>query len=92
MRHRIISGEGHQDLFRLLHAVMHGTEALIYINHSKEAAAASTCLPVVYPDSSAQQWYQYSSRISALTDVGRGRLETTCNRVFDIMSLTSVDV
>ena len=28
-------------LFRLLHAVRHGTEALVYSNHPREAAASS---------------------------------------------------
>ena len=28
------------DLFRLLHAVLHGTEALVYNNHPREAAAS----------------------------------------------------
>ena len=29
------------DLFRQLHAVWHGTEALVYSNHPREAAASS---------------------------------------------------
>ena len=36
----------HLDLFRLLHAVMHGTKALVYSNHCREAAA-STCLAII---------------------------------------------
>ena len=39
--------KGHRDLFRLLHAVMHGTEALVYINHPREAAA-STSLAIIF--------------------------------------------
>ena len=30
-----------RDLFRQLHAVRHGTEALVYSNHPREAAASS---------------------------------------------------
>ena len=38
---------GHWDPFCVLHAVMHGTETLVYRNHSKEAAA-STCLAIIF--------------------------------------------
>ena len=30
-----------RDLFRLLHAVRHGTEALVYSNHPRDVAASS---------------------------------------------------
>ena len=30
-----------RELFRQLHAVLHGTEALVYSNHPREAAASS---------------------------------------------------
>ena len=49
-----------RDLFRQLHAVWHGTEALVYSNHPRKAAASSYRaiilggLPVAYPGSSAQ--------------------------------------
>ena len=33
-------------MFRLLHAVPHGTEALVYSNYQREAAA-STCLAII---------------------------------------------
>ena len=35
-----------RDLFCLLHVVRHGTEALLYINYPREAAA-STCLATI---------------------------------------------
>ena len=35
------SGRVIRDLFRQLHAVWHGTEALVYSNHPREAAASS---------------------------------------------------
>ena len=35
------------DLYRLLHAVRHGTEALIYNDHPREAAA-SLCLVIIF--------------------------------------------
>ena len=38
-----------RDLFRQLHAVRHGTEALIYSNHSREAAASSY-LAIIWAD------------------------------------------
>ena len=46
---------------------------------------------MAYPVSSDQQWSQCSSRISAGAGLGRGSLETTGNRVFDIWSLTGDD-
>ena len=53
------SGEGHRDLLRMLHALQHGTEALMYSNHPREAAASTSLaiifLPVVYPGSSVRQ-------------------------------------
>ena len=68
-----------RDLSCLLHAALHGTEALVY-NDYLRGAAASTCLaiilgglPAVYPGFSTRQWCQCSSRISAVTDFGRGR-------------------
>ena len=36
-----------RDLFRLLHAVWHGTEAPVYSDHLRDAAA-STCLAITY--------------------------------------------
>ena len=63
------------DLFRQLHAVLHGTEALVYTNYPKETAVF-TCLAIIfgwrtlttaYPGSSAQQRCQCSSCISTGT-------------------------
>ena len=48
------------DLLRQLHAVWHGTEALVYSNHSREAAASSYLtinfwrIATAYPGSSTQ--------------------------------------
>ena len=57
---RTTSG-GHWDLFRLLHAEQHGTEAFVCSNHPREAAAF-TCLAIIfgriasgYPGSFVQQ-------------------------------------
>ena len=69
------------DLFRQLHAVWHGMEALVYSNHPREAAASSY-LAIIFgriasglPWSSAQLRCQCSSRISAGAGVGRGSLK-----------------
>ena len=35
------------DLFRMLHAVRHGTEALVHSDHPREAAT-STCLVIIF--------------------------------------------
>ena len=61
-----------RDLFRQLHAIRHGAEALVYSNHPWEAAAFSY-LAIIYgriasgvsPGTSAQLRCQCSSRISA---------------------------
>ena len=39
--------ERHWDLSRLLHALLHGTESLVYSNHPRKAAA-STCLVIIF--------------------------------------------
>ena len=73
------SGEGHWDLSRLLHAEMHGTEALVYSNNS--------CLAIISGQiASSIPGLPVQCHYSACTDVGLGSLETTGNRVFDIMS------
>ena len=70
-----------RDLFRQLHAVWHGTEALVYSNHPRAAAASSYLaiifgpIVVAYPGSSAQQRSQCSTRISAGADVSCGSLK-----------------
>ena len=51
-----------RDLFSQLHAVWHGTEALVCSNHPREAAASSYVAIIFgqiasgYPGSSAQRW------------------------------------
>ena len=51
-----------RDLFRQLHAVWHGTEALVYRNHPSKAAASSYLAIISgriasgYHGSSAQRW------------------------------------
>ena len=91
-------------MFLLLHDVMHGMEALIYSNYSREAAAA-VCLALLWTDCQRYTLVPpFSSganpapvsvhtlplqcHYSAGTDVGRGSLRTTSNTVFDTMSLT----
>ena len=60
------------NLLRLLHDVLHDKEALVYSDYSRETSASSCQamifgrLPAVYPDTSAQQRCQCSSRISTL--------------------------
>ena len=69
------------DLLRLLQDVQHGTEALVYSYHPREAAASSYLaiilggLLVAYPGSSAQQRSQCSPRIIVDTGVGCGGLK-----------------
>ena len=76
-------------MFRLLHALLHGTEALFYSNHPRDAAA-STCLravchrctlvPLFNSGANAAfvsvQTLPVQIHYSAGTDVGRGSLET----------------
>ena len=56
------SGRVIRALFRQLHAIWHGTEAVVYSNHPREAAASSYLarifggLPVAYPGSFTQLW------------------------------------
>ena len=40
-------GKVSRDLFRLLHDVRHGTEALVYSDYPRDAAA-STCLAIIF--------------------------------------------
>ena len=76
-------GRGIRDLFRLLHAVLHGTEALVYRNHPREAAAsdynlrADCQITLLFPRSTAVpkqlphqcRHYQCSVTVSAGADV-----------------------
>ena len=70
-----------RDLFRQLHAVWHGTEALVYINHPREAAASSYLAIIFGWIVSGVPWIFRSTavpmqllRISAGAGVGRGSL------------------
>ena len=74
-------GRAIRDLFRQLHAIRHGTRALVCSNHRREAAASSY-LAIFFgriasgvPWTSAQSRCQCSSRISAGAGVGRGSLK-----------------
>ena len=64
------------DMFCLSHAVRHQVEALVYSDHSKDAAASSYLAIILsriasgVPWFSAQQRSQCISRISAGTGVG----------------------
>ena len=44
---RLHLGRVVRDLFRQLHAVWHGTEALVYSNRPREAAASSYLVPLL---------------------------------------------
>ena len=78
---RLYPKKGHWDLFRLLHAVMHRTETLVYSIHPRENVAIIFGWIV-----SVIRWLLHSTVVpmpvqchySAGTDVGRGSLETTC--------------
>ena len=71
-------GRGIRDLFRLLRAVRHGMEALVYSNHPRKLQRpriwplSSDRLPVAYLCFSAQQRSQCSTRINAGACVGCG--------------------
>ena len=71
-----------RDLFRLLHAVRHGMQALVYSNHPRETAASSY-LAIIFgridsfknAGASAQHWSQCCTRTSAGTGVSCGSLK-----------------
>ena len=46
-----------RDLFRQLHAVWHGTEALVYNNHPREAAASSYLALILGRIASGVPWF-----------------------------------
>ena len=50
-----------RDLFRLLRAVWHGTEALVYNNHSREAAASSHLVIIFGRIASDVPWFLRST-------------------------------
>ena len=56
-------GRGIRDLFRMAHAVLHGTEALVYSNYPREATA-STCLAIIFwPIASGIPWFFLSTAV-----------------------------
>ena len=59
-----------RDLFCQLHAVRHGTEALVYSNHPSEAAASWYLARIFGWIASGVPWFQCISCISAGTGVG----------------------
>ena len=52
-----------RDLFCQLHAVWHGTEALVYSNHSREAAASSYLAIIFGRIASGVPWFLRSSAV-----------------------------
>ena len=74
-------GRVNGDLFRMLHAVLHGMKALVYSNYHRSVCPYSSGgLSAPYRGSSAQQRCQCSSHIgagtaSAGTDAGHGSLK-----------------
>ena len=74
----------------MLHAVLHGTEALVYSNHPREAAA-STCLAKIFCRiASGVHWFLLSTavpmQLQALVLAVVALKQTRI--VFDIMCLT----
>ena len=53
-----------RDLFRQLHAVRHDTEALIYSNHPREAAASSYLAIIFRRIASGVLWFLRSTAVS----------------------------
>ena len=52
-----------QDLFRQLHALWHVTEALVYINHPREAAASSYLAIIFGWIASGVPWFLRSTAV-----------------------------
>ena len=49
------------DLFRLLHAVQHGMEALVYSKHPRDAAASSYLTIIFGRIASGMPWFPLST-------------------------------
>ena len=83
-----------RDLFRHLHAVWHGTEALVYSNHPREAAASSYLAIICGWIASGTPWFLRSTALLMQLSHQCWRWcklwepEITGNSVFDIRSLT----
>ena len=56
------TGRSIKDLFRQMHAVWHGTEALVYSNHPREAVA-SLCLAIIGRIASGVPWLLRSTAV-----------------------------
>ena len=52
-----------RDLLRQLHAVWHGTEALVYSNHPREAAASSYLAIIFGRIASGVAWFLHSTAV-----------------------------
>ena len=52
-----------RDLFRQLHDVWHGTEALVYSNHLMEAAASSNMAIIFGRIASGVPWFFHSTAV-----------------------------
>ena len=52
-----------RDLFRKLHAVWHGMEALVYSNHPREAAASSYLAIIIGRIASGVPWFLSSTAV-----------------------------
>ena len=52
-----------RDLFRQLHAVWHGTEALVYSNHPRDAAAVSYLAIILRRIASGIPWFLRSTAV-----------------------------
>ena len=52
-----------RDLLRQLHAVWHGTEALVYSNHPREAAASSYLAIILERIASGVPWFLRSTAV-----------------------------
>ena len=86
-------GRVSRDLFRHLHAEWHGTEALVYSNHPREAGA-SLCLAIIFGRiASGIPWLLRSTAVLMQLShqcwrCCRLQKSITGNSVFDIRSLT----
>ena len=52
-----------RDLFRLLHAVRHGTEALVYNNHTRESTASSYLAIIFRRIASGVPWFLHLTAV-----------------------------
>ena len=82
-----------RDLFRQLHAVRHGTEALVHSNHPREASASSYLAIIFERIASGIPWFQRSTTVLMQLSLQCWRWcrlwypQITGNNMFDIRSL-----